>query len=290
MDVVRRRHIGHKRQMSAPEIFDRHARRLRRDRQRGDSFLVDRMIDDLIDRLDMVTRRFDTAWVQGGVPRLAGSLTARGVSSIVTDVAPRRTGAGSVCEEDQRVFDDGSFDLVISCGVLDTVADLPGALVLIRRALKPDGLFLAAFTAAPSLRTLRDVVSSIEENFVGTVARFHPQIEVRAAGDLLARAGFALPVADLETLNIAYSGLEPLINDLRDAAATNVLIQRYRLSRCWWDEARAAFRKRASADGRTKETISYVMLTGWAPGPDQPRAARRGSGTSSLAKLLDRYA
>jgi hypothetical protein len=123
---------------------------------------------------------------------------------------------------------------------------------------------LAAFAGAPSLPTLRAIVAATDAASGMAVPRLHPQIDVRAAGDLLVRAGFAMPVADLATVNVAYSSLSNLIADLREGAATNVLAERHGVTKSWLSAASAAFSGLADAEGRTHETLSYITLTGWA--------------------------
>ena len=252
---------------------------------RGGGFFVETMVADLLERLDMVSRNFTQALVIGAEPQLIDALNSRGIQMTVCDPSPRR--AGHAVDEDRLDFDAAEFDLVLSSGTLDTIADLPGALVLMRRALKPDGLLLANFAAAPSLNALRLAVSTVDARHGHAVARFHPQVDVRSAGDLLVRAGFALPVADLDTIDVAYSGLDRLLTDLREAAATNVLAKRYPVTRHWLAEVATAFEAQ-SDEGRTHETLSYITLTAWAPAPGQPQPARRGSGSASLSEALRR--
>lgn len=278
-----------------PEIFDRALRRLRRDRAQPNyaahSFLRDAMIEGLLDRLDMVSRRFTRALDLGCADgALTAALRSRGIEVTPADAGARFADAavGVQCDEDRLPFDPGSFDLVMSAGVLDSVNDLPGALIQCRRALKPDGLFLAAFVGAGSLPRLRAAVGAADEAAGGAVPpRLHPQIEVRAAGDLLSRAGFALPVADVEPLDVRYSSALSLVADLRGMAGGNMLT----------GQAPPAFgRRRLGAlieafadqaiDGRTAEHFETIYLTGWSPGPDQPQPAKRGSATASLAAAL----
>ncbi len=258
---------------SVPEIFDRNARQLRRRRAIGGGFFTDTMVADLFERLDMVRRDFSRALVIGAAPLLAAGLSERGIA--------HDAYRG---EEDRLDVGAAGFDLILSSGSLDTVADLPGALLLIRRALKRDGLLLANFAGAPSLVALRAAIA-VADCDTG-VARLHPQVDVRSAGDLLVRAGFALPVADLDTMDVAYARLSRLLIDLREGAATNVLARRYPVSSGWLAGVDAAFAAQAGDDGRTHETLSYITLTGWAPSPDQPQPARRGSGITSLADAL----
>lgn len=275
--------------------FDRRLRRLRRDRAAsrfaGADYLHRHAAAELIDRLDFVTRSFREALLLGRADcSLAEALASRDVEVVSSD--PGATFARSACgvqaDEDRLPFADASFDLVISVGLLDSVNDLPGALALIRRTLRPDGLFLAAFAGAGSLPQLRAAMFAADEAQGGAAARIHPQIDVRAAGDLLARAGFALPVADTESVPVRYSGLGSIVADLRAMGATNILANQrgQSVGRIGYASAAADFSGRAEADGKTVERFDIIYLSGWAPSPDQPKAARRGSATASLAQAL----
>ena len=282
--------------MDVPEIFDRRLRRLRRERAAPDyaahSFLRDAIVEALLDRLDIVTRSFERALDLGCADAsLTRALRDRGIEVTACDAGPRFAAAagGVVCDEDRLPFPPGSFDLIVSAGVLDMVNDLPGALVQCRRALKPDGLFLAGFVGAGSLPRLRRAVAQGDGAAGGAVPpRLHPGIDVRAAGDLLTRAGFVLTVADGERLDVGYPNLCRLTGDLRGMAATNQLagqsppsIGRTRLA-----AMARAFAEQAGADGRVRERFELVFMTGWVPGPGQPQPARRGSATASLAAAL----
>lgn len=197
-----------------------------------------------------------------------------------------RACGGVQADEDRLPFRAGAFDLVVSAGVLDQVDDLPGALTLARRVLRPDGLFLAALVGGGSFPQLRAALREAERD--RPAARTHPQVDVRSAGDLLVRAGFTLPVADVETLNVGYPDLWRLLADLRGMAATNVLTDRRPIGRAALDRAASVFADAAGPDGRTRERIDIVFLTGWAPDASQPSPARRGSATASLAAALKR--
>ena len=273
--------------MTAPAIFDRAARRRRRDRAApgyGEhDFLRAAMLDGIGERLASVTRAFtdvlDLGCFDAAFPAPPGARVAR----VDPAFAWARAAAGVQADEDRLPFADGSFDLVVSAGVLDQVDDLPGALSLIRRALRPDGLFLGALIGGGSLPALRRALRSAERD--RPAARLHPQVEVRAAGDLLMRAGFALPVADVETLDVRYRDLGRLLDDLRGMAASNLLLARTAMTRATLTAAAQAFAEAADADGRTTERFQLIFLTGWAPDPSQPKPARRGSGTSLAAAL-----
>jgi NADH dehydrogenase [ubiquinone] 1 alpha subcomplex assembly factor 5 len=239
----------------------------------GANFLLRLMADELVERLELVRRRFADALVLGS-DDLARRLRERGLRVTCSDA-----------DEDRLPFPPASFDLVLSAGALDTVNDLPGALILIRRALRPDGLFLAAFAGAGSLPRLRRAMRAAEDAEGRPAApRIHPQIDVRAAGDLLTRAGFALPVADTERLSIRYPALADLVADIRALGGANMLLARDR--RPFGRTGAAAAAADFAAEGDAPERFEIVYLTGWAPGPDQPKPAARGSGAVSLADAL----
>ncbi|MES2096242.1 MAG: methyltransferase domain-containing protein [Pseudomonadota bacterium] len=276
--------------MDSPEIFDRVARRLRRDRAAPDyarhDFLRAAMLDGIAERLDSVTRHFvdvlDLGCFDGSFVSPPGSRITRVDPG--SDFA--RAANGIQADEDRLPFAPESFDLIVSAGVLDSVGDVPGALAQIRRALRPDGLFLGAFVGGTSLPAARAAFFAAESD--RPAARFHPMIDVRSAGDLLVRAGFALPVADSETLSVRYPDLFRLIGDLRGMAASNVLRGRTALTKRAIGAAATAFADQADPDGRVSERFDLIFLTGWAPSPDQPQPARRGSATASLASALRR--
>lgn len=285
------------RRVSPPELFDRSLRHIRRDRAAHGfaqhDFLRAHMIEDLLDRLDGVKRAFTCALDLGSADgAMAEALRARGITVISADpgFAFARATGGVQCDEDRLPFADESFDLVVQAGGLESVNDVPGALALARRVLKPDGLYLGALAGSGSLATLKAVMLAADMAVGEAVhARIHPQIDVRSAGDLLARAGFALPVADSARLTVRYGSIFNLMADLRGMGATNMLRnERAPLTRRWLAAASDAFAARADADGKTAESFETICLTGWAPSPDQPRPARRGSATTSLAAALKR--
>jgi SAM-dependent methyltransferase len=276
--------------------FDRALRRLRRDRASPRfaeaDYLHRHAAEELLDRLGMVKRPFRDALDLGCANGfLSRELRARGMNVTSADASFRFASvAGAVqCDEDRLAFADGAFDLVVSVGVLDSVNDLPGALTLIRRALRPDGLFLGAFAGAGSLPRLRSAMLAADAAEGGDVApRIHPQIDVRAAGDLLTRAGFALPVADCAGIDVRFPHLFGLVADLRRMGATNILGARSLrpFGRSGLAAAAAEFASAAEPDGKTVEHFDIIHLSGWAPSPEQPQAARRGSATASLAHAL----
>lgn len=285
--LSRGRARGTSARMGPADIFDRTLRRQRRDRAapnyaRAD-FLRRFMIDEIGERLASVKRHFTDA-LDLGCHDAAMALPAGRVIRCDAGFGFAGAAGGVQADEDRLPFADASFDLVVSAGVLDQVNDVPGALALIRRVLKPDGLFIGAFVGGASLATLREVLRAAEQT--RPVARLHPQIEVRAAGDLLQRAGFALPVADTERLTLRYASLLDLAHDVRAMAAGNLLAQRQPLGRDALARAMARFAALADDDHRTREYVDIIFLTAWSPGPGQPIPARRGSGTVSLATAL----
>ncbi|CAA9539998.1 MAG: SAM-dependent methyltransferase, BioC-like [uncultured Sphingomonadaceae bacterium] len=282
--------------MDADKPFDRRLRRLRRDRAapsfaRAD-YLHREAAEELLARLNFIKRDFKDALVLSCADAyLASDLGRRGIE--VTSADPgylfASAQSGVQCDEDRLPFGDACFDLVISVGGLDSVNDLPGALTLIRRTLRPDGLFLAAFAGAGSLPRLREAMQAADEaSLSGASPRIHPQIDVRAAGDLLTRAGFSLPVADAVSIEVRFTNLLSAVRDVRAMGATNILASRSRvpLSRFSLAAAMTRFGERADADGKTAERFEIIHLIGWAPAPDQPKPAQRGSATVSLADAL----
>jgi len=274
--------------VDSPDIFDRNARRLRRDRAAprfaDHDYLRQAMVDGLLDRFDTVTRSFEDALELGcfsqGIPLPP-------VINVTRSDAGQRFAAmhgGVQTDEDRLLFASDSFDLIVSAGTLDSVGDLPGALTLARRVLRPDGLFLAAFVGGNSLATLRRTL--IEAESPSPAARIHPMVDVRSAGDLLVRAGFALPVAVSETVTVRYSSLFTLLADLRGMAASNIMPGRRPMTRATLARAAEIFAAAADPDGKTREQFDIIYLTGWAPAPSQPKPAKRGSATASLAAAL----
>ena len=274
--------------MATPDLFDRTHRRQRRDRAATDyathDFLRAAMLDGLADRLASVRRDFRDVLDLGSFDGAFAPPPGARIARLDAGYAFARASGGVQADEDRPPFADGAFDLIVSAGALDSVNDLPGALALARRMLRPDGLFLAAFVGGDSLATLRSLLLAAEAD--RPAARAHPRIDVRSAGDLLVRAGFALPVADFETLEVRYASLGRLLADLRGMAATSLLAERPPLARATLARAAALFEERADPDGRLAERFDILFLTGWAPAPSQPQPARRGSGSASLAAAL----
>ena len=267
--------------MTAPEPFDRALRRHRHTRARSTfaaaDFLHAAMAEDIRDRIADVTRRFTDVLDLGGPAPIWPGAVRQALSGTPTIIA----------DEDRLPFGDASFDLVVSVAGLATVSDLPGALVQARRVLRPDGLFIAAFAGGMTLAELRADLLAAESAVTGGAApRIAPMVEAQAAAALLQRAGFAMPVADVERLTIRYPSLFALLGDLTAMGARSVLTSRTPLPRAVLAEAAARFQARAGADGKVAVTTEIIHLAGWAPAPGQPVPLQPGSATTSLAKAL----
>jgi SAM-dependent methyltransferase len=253
-----------------PRIFDPIARRLRRDRyaRQGSDELERHIATLLAERLEALDVAATSALVVNtGFGHTAAVATRFASRCRETDHGPefaRRRGA-LLTDEDALSFGSGAFDLVVVPAGLDTVNDLPGALIAARRTLRPGGTFLAVMLGAPTLPTLRSILAEVDADGSRAVQRIHPQVDVRGAGDLLSRAGFTAPVADIESQSLAYASLERLRADMRQVGAGNVLAQRHALNRNIFARATAAFASRTGRDGRCIETVTLLTMTARAP-------------------------
>ena len=274
--------------------FDRRAVRLHRDRAATTTDDVADILRDaadrLLDRLDDTTRTFTRALDIGGRGIIAPMLRARGIETFATDLSPAmaaRAGAPAIAADEEFLpFAPGSFDLVVANLSLHWINDLPGALIQIRMALAPDGLFLASLPALGTLGELRTALTEAELALTGGASpRVSPFPDLRDCASLLQRAGFALPVADAEDITLAYATPLALLHDLRAAGETNAVALRNRRP-----PPRAllpmALGELPTQDGRHPVTLRLAMLTGWSPAPSQPQPARRGSGTVNLNDVL----
>lgn len=263
-----------------PEIFSRQRRRALRERaarRNREAFLFEYIADELAERLAIVSRDFRSAL-------FIGPIGAKATKILGGRDCDRSFTSLSDAEEDRLPFDPASFDLIMSAGTLDSVNDLPGALVQIRRILKPDGLFLGHMFGAGSLTTLKPLMMAAEGSFAAP--HIHPQIDLRSAADLLSRAGFALPVADLDMMRVRYADWRSIVGDIRDAGIGNALAgPRHHLGRDMLSRLDAEWQRRADEEGKVEESFAHLFVSGWAPSPDQPKPAKRGSGVS-LASIL----
>lgn len=239
------------------------------------AFLVQTMANELAERLSYVSRKFENILVTGPIAQFADSILGTQAYSLTKNL---------MLEEDILPFAPESFDLILSAGTLDSVNDLPGTLVQIRRTLKPDGLFLGTLFGAGSLRTLKAAMLRAEGEQVRP--HIHPQIDLRAASDLMTRTGFALPVADIDTLEVRYSDWRRLVRDLRESGASNALSGPRSFNRSMPNALDISWQAMADPDGRVTENFNFLQLSGWGPSASQPKPAARGSATVSLADAL----
>jgi NADH dehydrogenase [ubiquinone] 1 alpha subcomplex assembly factor 5 len=289
-------------------LFDRRAWRLHRDRAARQAlttgavdFLHAEIADRLLDRLEIVNRQFAEALDLGARDgRLARALAERPGCVRVVAAEPamsfldRMPSPRVVADPELLPFRDASFDLIASNLALHWAADLPGALVQIRRALKPDGVLLAAMLGGATLVELRTALLEAQLEEEGGVSPLvSPSIELADAAALLQRAGFALPVADSERITVTYPDMLALLRDLRGMGETNALAARRRanglggLRRATLARAALIYAERfGDAAGRIPATFDVLFLCGWAPHPGQPQPLPRGSATARLADVL----
>jgi SAM-dependent methyltransferase len=285
---------------TSPEIFDRALIRARQRRAAAlgpVTFLIDRVADELADRLAAVMRRFDLAADLGtpndAVGRALSRLASVGIVIEARSAADEQKNAQKnviVADDEALPFRDASLDLIVSGLALQFVNDLPGVLAQIRRALKPDGLFLAALLGGETLTELRQAFAAAESEMEGGASpRVAPFADLRELGALLQRAGFALPVTDVDRVTVRYATVFDLMHDLRRMGAGNALIARRRmpLRRATLLRMAEIYAQRfADADGRLRATFEIVWLSGWAPHPDQQKPLKPGSAKTRLADAL----
>jgi SAM-dependent methyltransferase len=290
---------------AAPQIFDRDLISRRLDRAWGVArggapadFLLVRAAEDLGDRLSLVKRRFALA-ADVGSPGSHGAaaLAAAGQVDCVIRVAPTEASPGigdflqAVGDLERLPIGDGRLDLIVSLLALQTVNDLPGALVQMRRALRGDGLLVAAMIGGETLTELRQSLTIAESEILGGASpRVAPFVDVRALGGLAQRAGLALPVVDLDRVVVRYPDMFALLADLRAMGAANALHARSRkpLRREVLLRAAGVYSEKFSdPDGRLRATFDLVWLAAWAPHESQPKPLEPGSARVRLADALN---
>ncbi len=286
-------------------IFDRRLLRKRRDR-------AARLFDDqdelftsaaleLVDRIRLVKRNFPLALnlgTHGGLFEriFDGAVQEPTIGTLLTsDLSPnmilRGSGMRLVADEEMLPFNQHTFDLVISLLTLQSCNDLPGALTQIRRVLRPDGLFLAALFGGETLKELRQVLSKAELEVEGGVSpRIAPSVDVQSMGQLLQRAGFALPVVDIERITLYYDTPIDLIRSLRASGQTNILVERKKspLRRATLKRACEMYADQFSDnEDRFIATFELLYVLGWAPDPSQQQPLKPGSAKVRLADALN---
>jgi NADH dehydrogenase [ubiquinone] 1 alpha subcomplex assembly factor 5 len=286
--------------MTAPQVFDRRILRRRRDRAAlhfGEhDFLVREVADRLGERLHDVNRLFtrvlDLGARDGGLKSYLRPDALVVQSDLSRRFVEKLSGLRLVADEEALPFAAHSFDLVISNLTLHWANDLPGALYQIRQVLRPDGLFLATLWGGETLRELRASLLEAEAAVEGGASpRVGPFVDVRAAGGLLQRAGFALPVVDADMITVTYDNAFALMRDLRGMGESNAHAQRRRSfsrRRTMLAMAEAYHARYADADGRIPATFQVIYLTGWAPHASQPKPLTPGSAKVSLKDVLDK--
>jgi SAM-dependent methyltransferase len=271
---------------TAPILFDRsllRARQLRASRFGPATFLLDRVAGDMAERLQAVLRVFRNAADVGS----AGDQVRDALAGRVDHLA--RVDLPDVESEPLQLAPE-SLDLAVSALALQFVNDLPGVLTQIRRALKPDGLLLAAMLGGDTLTELRQSFAAAEAEIEGGVSpRVAPFADLRDVGALLQRAGFALPVTDVDRIVVRYDSAFALMADLRRMGATNVLVERRRTPTRRATLVRMAqlYAERfADPDGRIRATFDVIWLSGWAPHESQQKPLKPGSAKASLAEAV----
>ena len=267
---------------ATPVLFDRALLRLRQVRARKQgavTFLLDRVAEDFSDRLAAVKRKFSAVadlWTPGELPLPAHASVMR----VALD------------DSETLPFAAESLDLVTSALALQFVNDLPGVLAQIRRALKPDGLLLAAMIGGDTLTELRQSFAAAEAECEGGVSpRVTPFADLRDVGQLLQRAGLALPVTDVDRVVVRYDNAFALMHDLRRMGATNILFERRRkpTRRATMLRMAQIYSQRfADPDGRIRATFDIVWLSAWAPHESQQKPLRPGSAKASLEAAVKR--
>jgi SAM-dependent methyltransferase len=271
---------------AAPVLFDRallRARQRRAEKMGSATFLLDRVAEDMAERLHAVLREFTSAADIGtsGV-QVRDALATRLGRLMHVDLPDR--------ESEPLSLAPGSIDLAVSALALQFVNDLPGVLAQIRRALKPDGLLLAAMIGGETLTELRQAFAAAEAELEGGISpRVAPSADLRDVGALLQRAGFALPVTDVDRVVVRYDSAFALMQDLRRMGATNVLVERRRTPTRRATLLRMAqiYSERfADPDGRIRATFDVIWLSGWAPHESQQQPLQPGSAKASLAEAV----
>jgi SAM-dependent methyltransferase len=273
---------------AAPLLFDRallNVRQMRAAKLGAEPFLLDRVVDDAVERLGAVTRTFSNG-IDLATPgdQLRGALRDRVATLTAVDLPQIDSASLHLAPE--------SIDLVVSLLALQFVNDLPGVLAQLRRALKPDGLLLAAMIGGDTLTELRQSFALAEAEIEGGASpHVSPFADLRDVGGLLQRAGFALPVTDLDRVVVRYDNAFALMQDLRRMGATNVLVERRKLPtrRATMLRMAQVYGERfADPDGRIRATFDIIWLLGWAPHASQPKPLRPGSAKFSLEDAVKR--
>lgn len=262
----------------------------------GADFLAVRVAEDMADRLSAIDRTFALAALihcrsGEGYRTLKALAKADQIITVEAHKAMPGHHGGVLCPPEIVALEPASIDLAISLLSLHEANDTPGMMIQMRQALKPDGLLIAAMAGAGTLNELRECLLAAETELTGGASpRVYPFADVRAAGALLQRCGFALPVTDTETYMVRYDSIYALMADLRSMGATSALTRRSRkpATRALFHRAGEIYAERfADPDGRIRATFEIVWMSGWVPHASQQKPSRRGSATQSLESALN---
>ena len=272
--------------LPAPILFDRALLRARQDRARRSgpaTFLLDRVAEDMAERLRAVVREFKNGADVGTTGDQVRNALAGRLHQLASVDLPGQ-------ESEPLPLEPESLDLVVSALAFQFVNDLPGVFAQIRRALRPDGLLLAAMIGGDTLTELRQSFAAAEAELEGGASpRVAPFADLRDLGSLLQRAGLALPVTDVDRIIVRYDSAFALMQDLRRMGATNILLERRRTPTRRATMLRMAqiYAERfADADGRIRATFDVIWLSGWAPHESQQQPLRPGSAKAGLAEAV----
>lgn len=275
------------------DIFDARTLAARRRRALGlgpETFLIDRVGEDLADRLGAVQRHFADAADFGTPTPVLRQAIASSVDRLRIFGPAERADTDVATDPEMPPFAPQSLDLIVSALALQSVNDLPGVLAQLRRALRPDGLLLASLFGSGTLGELREAFAIAESDTLGGISpRVAPFTDLRDLGGLLQRAGFALPVTDVDRIVVRYSNPISLLNDLRRMGAANPLTHRRRtpLLRKTLERLFEVYAERFSdPDGKLRATFEIAWISGWAPHESQQKPLRPGSAKMRLADAL----
>jgi len=266
-----------------PHIFDNRLLKLRRARaaQRPQSFLLERCLDDLADRLTDVNRAFSRVLIVGD------NISAQDLTSRLPQKKIKKL---EICSSIEDIPSSADFDLVISLLRLQSGNDLPGSVIQMRQRLKPDGLFIGAMFGGDTLTELRQGFYKVDEEQLGGLApHIFPMASYSQVAGLLSRAGLNQPVVDTDRMTVAYQELKRLVEDLRDLGETNVLLSMSKsvLTKPYWQALKAAYTEtRTRKDGKLLCSFEILWMTGWAPHDSQQKPLRPGSAKMSLKDAL----
>ncbi len=274
--------------MAIPQIFDRQVLKARRARltqfMQQDNFVAATMMEMATEQLGFIARPFNNALIVSAnvPPQFAAQQCHK------YDIGFNSTAASTLNLETPELSEN-TYDLIVVVGGLNWINDLPGCLIQLRRALQPDGFFLGVFVGGDTLQELRNCLMLAEGEILGgAAARVNPMIDVRDAGALLQRAGFAMPVADVDHAHVRYANPLKLISELRQFGESAAFVDKApplrrdvlaRMCEMYQE-------KHSGADSKISATLDIISISGWAPAENQPVPKARGSGAVSLAQVL----